>query len=146
MLSGLSINPASIPIASDPDTIPGIEEAKARELASRTHPMLGSARELVSIQDFSARAAKGSLLPNVALQWNWSSGNQFNNAQDNWDATVYVGLNVFDAGETRSKIREARAGKSKASHDLEDLQRNISLAIHQAALQIGEAGARFSQE
>jgi outer membrane protein TolC len=98
---------------------------------------------LVRIKDFVGKAAKGGLGPEIALQWNWSSGNQFNNAVDNWDATVYVGLNVFDAGETRSRIREARAGKNKATHDLEDLQRNILLAIHQATLRIEEAHARF---
>jgi len=143
MLTGLSIDPKAIPVPANPDTTPELNEENAISHATRSHPLLAAARELVRIQDFAGKAAKGALLPNVALQWNWSSGNQFNNAQDNWDATVYVGLNVFDAGETRSRVREARAGKSKASHDLEDLQRNILLAIHQAALRIGEARARF---
>lgn len=143
MLTGLPIDPAAIPVPVNPDTTPELSEEHAVSLATRSHPLLRAAREAVRIQDFSAKAAKGALLPNVALQWNWSSGNQFNTAQDNWDATVYVGLNVFDAGETRSKVREARAAKSKATHDLEDLERNILLAIHQAFLRIEEAHARL---
>ena len=143
MLTGLPIAPAAIPVPTNPDTTPELSEEHAVSLATRSHPLLRAAREAVRIQDFSAKAAKGALLPNVALQWNWSSGNQFNNAQDNWDATVYVGLNIFDAGETRSKVREARAAKSKATHDLEDLERNILLAIHQAFLRIEEARARL---
>ncbi len=143
MLTGLQIDPVAIPVPADPDTTPELSEEHAVSLATRSHPLLRAAREAVRIQDFSAKAAKGALLPNVALQWNWSSGNQFNTAQDNWDATVYVGLNVFDAGETRSKVREARAAKSKATHDLEDLERNILLAIHQAFLRIEEARARL---
>jgi len=144
MLTGLEIEPSALPALENPDTTPELPEASAVKMATRKHPMLAAAREAVRIQEFAGKAAKGSLRPEVALQWNWSSGNQFNNAVDNWDATVYVGLNVFDAGETRSRIREARAGKSKASHDLEDLQRNILLAIHQAALSIEEAQARFA--
>lgn len=143
MLTGLTVDPSAIPVPANPDTTPELNEENAVSLATRRHPLLSAARELVRIQDFSAKAAKGALMPNVALQWNWSSGNQFNNAQDNWDATVYVGLNVFDAGETRSRVQEARAGKSKAMHDLEDLERNILLAIHQAFLRIEEARARF---
>ncbi|HOY66665.1 MAG TPA: TolC family protein [Candidatus Ozemobacteraceae bacterium] len=143
MLTGLPIEPTAIPVPANPDTTPELSEEHAVSLATRSHPLLRAAREAVRIQDFSAKAAKGALLPNVALQWNWSSGNQFNTAQDNWDATVYVGLNVFDAGETRSKVREARAAKSKATHDLEDLERNILLAIHQAFLRIEEARARL---
>lgn len=144
MLSGLSINSALITAASNSETIPELGEENALALASQSHPVIASAKEMVRIQDFAGKAAKGALLPHVALQWNWSSGNQFNNAQDNWDATFYIGLNVFDGGETRSRIREAKAGKSKASHDLEDLQRNISLAIHQAALRIEESSARLA--
>lgn len=143
MLTGLPIEPTAIPVPANPDTTPELSEEHAVSLATRSHPLLRAAREAVRIQDFSAKAAKGALLPNVALQWNWSSGNQFATAQDNWDATVYVGLNVFDAGETRSKVREARAAKSKATHDLEDLERNILLAIHQAFLRIEEAHARL---
>ncbi|HEY9069018.1 MAG TPA: TolC family protein [Candidatus Ozemobacteraceae bacterium] len=143
MLTGLSIDPSGIPIPENPDITPELSEPHAVSLATRSHPLLRAAREAVRIQDFSAKAAKGSLQPNVALQWNWSSGNQFNTAQDNWDATVYVGLNVFDGGETRSKVREARAARSKATHDLEDLERTILLAIHQAFLRIEEARARL---
>ena len=147
MLTGLPLDLAMIDTPSDDgdrQTVPGVGEGEALALASHSHPLLESAQEVVRMQHFAARAARGALLPNVALQWNWSSGNQFNASQDNWDATVYVGLALFDGQEARTKIREARAGKNKAAHDLDDLRRNITLAIHQAALRIEEAGARFA--
>ncbi len=142
MLSGLQLEPAML---SESDTIiPQINEEEAQTIASRSHPLLSSFKEAVKIHASSEKAAKGELLPSVAVQWNWNSGTQSNDAQDNWDATLYVGLNLFDGGQTRSKIREAGAARSKASHDLEDMQRNISLAIHQAALRIEEAEARLA--
>jgi len=143
MLSGLSLT-AETPLASDSGGIlPAIEETTARSLASTGHPLISAAREKVRIGELSAKAARGALLPTVALQWNWTSGTQFTPAQDNWDATVYVGLNLFDGGEARSKIREARAERNKAAHECEDLQRNIDLAIRQARLQIDEAESRL---
>ncbi len=72
------------------------------------------------------------------------SGTSFTPDKDNWDATVYVGLNVFDGGEARARVREAKAETQRAAHECEELQRNIDLAIRQAHLQISEADARFA--
>ena len=142
MLSGLQLD-ASMISASD-TLIPDLNEAEAMASASQSHPLLSSGKEAVKIHAYSERAARGELLPSVAVQWNWNSGTQSNDTQDNWDATLYMGFNLFDGGQARSRIREAKAGKSKAAHDLEDMQRNINLAIHQAALRIKEADARLA--
>ena len=142
MLSGLQLKPSMIS-ASD-TIIPQIDEEEAQAIASRSHPLLSSFKEAVKIHASSEKAAKGELLPSVAVQWNWNSGTQSNDAQDNWDATLYVGLNLFDGGQTRSKIREAGAARNKAAHEFEEMQRNISLAIHQAVLRIEEAEARLA--
>lgn len=129
--------------ASNAAAIPSLDEATAKTLAKRAHPLIAAAREKKRIGEFAARAARGALQPNVALQWNWTSGNSTTPDIDNWDATVYVGLNVFDAGEARTKVREAQAETRRATHECEELQRNIDLAIRQAHLQISEANARF---
>lgn len=143
MLSGLSLTPET-PIADQTASgLPVLDEAAARALASQAHPLLQAAREKIRIGEASAKAAKGSLQPNVAVQWNWQSGTAFTPSTDNWDATLYIGLNVFDAGEARSRIREARAERDKARHERDDLVRGLDLAIRQARLQLNEAQARL---
>jgi outer membrane protein TolC len=123
--------------------MPPADEKKAMELARNNHPALLAMRESLRMHRFAARAAKGDLLPTIGLQWNLNSGTQLNESQSNWDATLYVGFNIFDAGEARAKVKEAKIGHQKAVHDLEGLERDISLAVQQALLQIEEAKARL---
>jgi len=122
---------------------PPADEKTALEMASNKHPALLALRESLRLHRFATQSAKGDLRPNLGMQWNFNSGNQFNESQSNWDATLYVGFNVFDAGEARTKVKEAQTGYKKASHDLEGIQRDISLAVQQAILRMEEANARL---
>lgn len=123
--------------------MPPADEKKAMELARNNHPALLAMRESLRMHRYAALAAKGDLLPTIGLQWNLNSGTQLNESQSNWDATLYVGFNIFDAGEARAKVKETKIGHQKAVHDLEGLERDISLAVQQALLQIEEAKARL---
>ena len=119
------------------------DEKESLTIASSGHPLLKALRETQRLHRFAARSARGDLLPNVGLLWNLNSGSQLNETQSNWDATIYVGLNLFDAGEARSRANESRANLAKASHDLESMQLDIALAVRQAKLQMGEADSRL---
>lgn len=123
--------------------MPPDDENTAMLLAGNNHPALLAMRESLLMHRYVARAARGDLLPAIGLQWNLNSGTQFNESQSNWDATLYIGFNVFDAGEARGKVKETKIGHQKAVHDLEALERDISLAVQQALLQIDEAKARL---
>ena len=109
-LVGEEISRAAVPAAFAFVTpVPGNEEM-AVQVAQKCHPILAALRESSRLHLFAARAARGDLEPTVGMQWNMNSGSQFNESQSNWDATLCVSFNVFDAGETRAKIREARVG------------------------------------
>ncbi|MBF0498570.1 MAG: TolC family protein [Candidatus Riflebacteria bacterium] len=122
---------------------PPADENESMAIASTSHPLLQALRETQRLHRFATRAARGDLCPNVGLQWNLTSGSQFNETQSNWDATVYAGFNLFDAGEARTRMKESQANLAKASHDLEGIQRDIILAIRQTNLQMQEAESRL---
>lgn len=120
------------------------DEKTARKEAFANHPAILAGRESVRLFRFAAGAAKGDLRPSLALLGNVYSGSQMNEEQSNWDATLYVGFNLFDAGESRAKVREAKAEVQKAQQDLSGLERDIALGIRQAFLQVDEAKARLT--
>ncbi|MFZ2958879.1 MAG: TolC family protein [Candidatus Ozemobacteraceae bacterium] len=111
-------------------------------LAMQHHPLILALDKKIDIKKTSVDLAKADRRPSVGLQGSYNSGSQLNEAQKNWDATLYVGYTLFDAGEVQARVREERSGLEKQRQEYEDVKRKIGLAIQQALLKLTEADRR----
>jgi|GEM_PF-1200836 len=123
---------------------PIVDGDLALGIAVKKHPLIQALFLRLDMQKKAVKIARGEAKPTVGFQWNYNSGTQFQEDQSNWDATVAVGYNLFDAGEVKSKVSEEKRNLKKQLNELEDLKRKIKLAIQSAILKLKEADSRLA--
>lgn len=106
--------------------------------------------EIVQSQD-SIKAAKAGIkiadsgrLPTIAATGTqgWS-GSQFPGDNSNWSIGVSASWNLFDAGVTNAKVKEAKSAMDKISESDRQTRTGIELEVRQAYLSMKEAEARI---
>lgn len=74
----------------------------------------------------------------------WDDGDFAGTENQDWTAMLITQWNLFDAGNTKAKIRQAQSGEIAAQKQAQQTRDNISLEISNAYLRLKEAEKRIS--
>ncbi|NIM05813.1 MAG: TolC family protein [Armatimonadetes bacterium] len=133
-------SPAEISPAAPPPVEESQQEADARR------PELLQARAQVEAAEKGIRIAKAGLRPSLALVGNRNydeNPSAFGGLKRTWDATAALSIPLFDSGETRGRLKQARADEESARRTEELTRNQVMLEVRQAHLSILEATERM---
>ncbi len=81
---------------------------------------------------------KKKRLPDMGLNAEWSSGNEFNDTHKSWNAVVVFSANLMDSGQTNLQIQKARLEYQKSQKMMSHLKQNVRFGINSSFLKIDE--------
>jgi outer membrane protein len=127
------------------DSLPEIdgESAPADALldeAIRTRPELAVLASQIRAQELTVRSIQGEYGPTLGFTTGFTdAGREFNNLSWNWSAGLGLTIPIYQGGQTKAQVREARANLSalQAQADIERLQ--VRLDVEQALLTLRAA-------
>ncbi|EGO62052.1 outer membrane efflux protein [Acetonema longum DSM 6540] len=106
------------------------------------------ARQQANIKQEKAQVniARSGQHPQITLTGTmaWDDGDFAGTENRDWTAMLVTQWNLFDAGNTKAKIRQAQSGEFAAKKKAQQIQDNISLEISDAYLRLKEAEKRIS--
>ncbi len=126
------------------DVTPGLETA------FDCRPELRQLTLATRIYDERVRVERAAALPQLALMGavytnNPALTNGFENRfRTNWSVGVTFRMPLWNWGETRFKVRAAKAESQVAQLQLEEAQEKIQLQVTQSAQQVNEANKQFA--
>ncbi|MCE5286737.1 MAG: TolC family protein [Pelosinus sp.] len=119
-----------------------LEDSIKAALTNR--PEIAQAQNNIEIAEAGVRVAKSGDLPTVNLSGTTGvNGNSFPGNNDNWSVGLTASWNIFDAGLTSAKVKEARTSTDKALAAQKQTSDAIELEVRQAYLGIAEAQQRI---
>ncbi|WP_425057734.1 Outer membrane protein TolC [Sporomusa carbonis] len=120
-----------------------LEESIA--LALKNRPEIAQAQAGVDSANAAVKVAAGGKLPTVSLggSTGWSDS-VLPDSNNNWSMSLTASWNVFDAGVTNAKIKQADTTVTKAAEQYEQTKDNIELEVRQAYLSMQEADKRLA--
>lgn len=152
----IEIEPVDALDASEPLSL-GLEEWTATALERR--PDLMAARESYEAASNYVGAARSQYFPQIALvgSYNWDRPNREYEPEfyESWSVTVAAEMKIFDWGNIRNAVREAKAGRLAAemaaemTEDAVRLEVKESMLAHDVAVEavsIAAAGAEQARE
>jgi outer membrane protein len=124
--------------------VPGEEAAPEvllqEALASRPEVAAGDAQ--IRAQELTVDALQGGYGPSVAVQAGLTeSGPTASDLANGWNTQVTLTWPLFQGGQTRGQVREARAATSSLVAQQDLLKQQIRLELEQARLSVRAAGA-----
>jgi len=115
------------------------------KLAQQKRPEIAQSKDNIDIAKAGSKIADSGRLPTVAVSGNEGiSGPSFPGENSNWSVGVAASWNVFDAGVTNSKVKEAKANEAKVIAGDKQTRDGIELEVRQAYLSMKEAEARMA--
>ncbi len=121
-----------------------VEEGQAE--ASRRRPEILQAQAQLGALQKGVRLAGVGLLPAVSLAGdrNFNANpSAFGGLRETWDVSAQVSFPFFDSGQTRAKVRQARADAETARHAEQQTRNQVMLEVRSAHLSLQEAQARL---
>ena len=117
--------------------------ADSLDLAKKNRPDIAQAQITVAIAATGIDLAKSGRLPSVSLGASngWSEGVLPSN--DNWTVGVSASWNLYDAGTTGAKIKQADASLTKAQEQARQIETVALLEVRQNYLSMAEAEKRL---
>lgn len=112
-------------------------------LAKKNRPDIAQAQATVAIAATGIDLAKSGRLPSVSLgaSSGWSEG--ILPSSDNWTVGVSASWNLYDAGTTGAKIKQADASLTKAQEQARQVETSALLEVRQNYLSMTEAKKRL---
>ncbi|MBN2356125.1 TolC family protein [candidate division KSB1 bacterium] len=114
-------------------SIPELAEAEAAALHGREE--LLQAQNALSIRGHQVRNQQTSFLPNITLVADYGYQGEmyrFSGKDDYWMASLVAQWNLFNGGQDRKKVEQARMEKRRAELMIEELRQKIRLQVHKA--------------
>jgi len=114
------------------------------QMADEKRPEILQSQETINAAKAGIKIADSGKLPTVTASGaqGWS-GSKFPGDNNNWSVGVSANWDVFDAGVTNAKIKEAKANMDKVSEGDKQTRTGIELEVRQAYLSMKEAEARI---
>lgn len=142
----MSVDPASDIMLTDTMTYDKYDKTLdgSIALANEKRPEIAQAESAVKAADSGVKVAESGKLP--TLTFGASKGwNDFALPDNGGDWTVSLGAswNIFDAGVTSAKVREAGSGLDKAKEQLRQTTDGVDLEVRQQYLSMQEAEKRL---
>ncbi|WP_378954600.1 TolC family protein [Pelosinus sp. sgz500959] len=114
------------------------------KMAQEKRPEIAQSKDNLAIATTGIKIADSGRLPTVAVSANDGlSGSDFPGQNNNWSIGVSASWNIFDAGVTNSKVKEAKANEDKVKAGDQQIRQGIELEVRQAYLSMKEAEARI---
>lgn len=115
------------------------------QLALKNRPEVSQSEANMAIAKTGVKIADSGRLPTVNLSVADSkSGAEFPGNMNNWSASVMANWNIFDAGVTSAKIKQAEATVDKTAEQDKEMKSNIELEVRQSYLSMKEAEKRIN--
>lgn len=129
------------------DALEYVPNAKTLEdsiaLAKTNRPDIAQADASIRIADTGVKIAEGGKLPTVSLSASSGWQDRIIPDGDNWSVGVSASWNIFDAGVTNAKIKQARNSRDKASLQAEQVSDSVEQEVRQSYLSMKEAERRL---
>jgi len=115
------------------------------KLAQQQRPEIAQSQDNINIAKTGVKIADSGRLPTVAVSANDGiSGSSFPGQNNNWSVGASASWNIFDAGVTSAKVKEAKANEDKVRAGDKQTKDEIELEVRQAYLGMKEAEARMA--
>lgn len=112
-------------------------------VAQKNRPDIAQAESSIRMASSGVAIAESGKLPTISLSaskgWNDSALPE----DSNWSAGVSANWNIFDAGLTNSKVKQADASLVKAKEQAKQVRDSVALEVRQAYLNMTEAEKRI---
>lgn len=114
------------------------------QMAKEKRPEIAQSQDTIQSAKAGIKVADSGKLPTITASGSqgWS-GSKFPGDNSNWTVGVSASWNVFDAGVTNAKIKQAQANMDKVSQSDQQTRTAIELEVRQAYLSMKEAEARI---
>jgi len=127
---------------------PGVDDCPidVDSLADRKRPEISAAEYALKSAESQLRAAYGAALPSVYAMLDYENqpvGAQFPRLSNTFGAGIVARLTLFDGGEKKAAVDEARAQVAKAKADLATVSNSIELQRESARLDLISARSRL---
>lgn len=136
------------------DLVPAAPEpanaASWQDRATENHPLAAARASLLDVAVNDALRITGQRLPSADLVGTYSdsrqNGGSLGVGVDTVNSTigVHVSVPLFAGGALASRAREARENETRARFELEDAQREVRRAAHEAYLRVISAAAEVT--
>jgi outer membrane protein len=124
--------------------VPGEEAAPEVLLqeAISARPDLSALSQQLRAQELTVSALQGGYLPSLGVSASVSEqGPRANDLTEAWSTQVTLSWPLFQGGQTRGQVREARANATALDAQLETLRQQVRLDVEQARLGVRAATA-----
>ncbi len=127
---------------------PGVDDCAIdiESVREKTMPEVTAAEFAVKSAESQLHAAHGGALPNLFTVLDYENqpvGAQFPRLSNTYGVGVVAKFTLFDGGQTRAAIDEARAQVSKAKADLKSVTQSVELQRESARLDLISARSRL---
>ncbi|MCX7781342.1 MAG: TolC family protein [Negativicutes bacterium] len=112
--------------------------------AKQNRPDIAQAVNSVKIAETGVKIAQGGKQPTVSLAASSGWNDSLLPRDGNWSVGLSASWNVFDAGSTSAKIKQAEAVLAKASLQVEQIEDSVEQEVRQAFLSLKEAEKRLA--
>ncbi|MGV8123712.1 MAG: TolC family protein [Candidatus Xenobiia bacterium LiM19] len=115
-------------------------------VGDRKRPEIAAAEFAVKSAESQLRAAYGAALPSVYTMLDYENqpvGAQFPRLSNTYGAGVIAKFTLFDGGQTKAAVDEARAQVAKAKADLASVSHSVELQRESARLDLSSARSRL---
>lgn len=114
------------------------------QMAKEKRPEILQSQDTINAAKAGIKVADSGNLPTVTASGTqgWS-GSKFPGDNSNWTVGVSASWNIFDAGVTNAKVKEAHANMDKVSQSDQQTRTAIELEVRQAYSSMKEAEARI---
>ncbi len=114
------------------------------KMAEAKRPEIVQSMDSIDIAKIGIKIADSGRLPTVAVSASDSlGGSEFPGQNNNWSVGFSASWNLFDAGVTGAKVKEAKANEEKVRAADKQLRDGIELEVRQTYLSMKEAEARI---
>ncbi|MBP2625371.1 MAG: outer rane efflux protein [Firmicutes bacterium] len=115
------------------------------KLAQQKRPEIAQSQDNIDIAKTGVKIANSNKLPTVAVSASDGlNGSNFPGQNNNWSIGVSASWNLFDAGVTSAKVKEAKANEEKIKAGDKQTRDGIELEVRQSYLSMKEAEARMA--
>jgi len=131
---GIALSPEQVPEVA-PGEEPEIPEPKEDpyEVALQNRPELVSLEDSRKAATEMAKAAAGEARPNISLRGEASYyEDEFFPNEDDWSVSIVATWTLYDRGEIKNKVEEARALSRELLARIDDLRNQIRLEVNTA--------------
>jgi len=114
------------------------------KMAEARRPEIAQSMDSIDIAKAGIKIADSGRLPTVAVSASDGlGGSEFPGQNNNWSVGFSASWNLFDAGVTGAKVKQAKANEEKVRAADKQLRDGIELEVRQAYLSMKEAEARI---